>query len=714
MKSTTSCRFARIPQFLLPAIFIIASFVVTAPSVQAAASTSFGYTGGPQFFTVPAGVTSISVTAIGAGGGVWTYNGGTAAGYAGEVQGTLSVTPGEVLTIDVGGVGGSVGGTGQVGAGGWGGPSSSGGAGGDGSSGVCVPSGAPTYDGAGGGGASSVLSGITPLVVAAGGGGGGSAAGPGGAGGGTTGGNGGSGGGAGGGGGGTQVAGGAGGFSPYAVGASATSGNGGVGGSGGGSCEGGSGGGGGYFGGGGGGAGSGGSGAGGGGSSLVPTGGTTTTGVNAGYGLVKISGYLYTPTDTLSPSANPATVGTSVTYTATVTGSGPIPTGTVTFEDGGVPISSCGTSGVVALSGTGVATCSITYSSTAGSPHVITAPYSGDSNYAATSSNTVNETVDPASQTITFTSTAPTSATVGGPTYTVTATGGASGNPVTFSSGTTAICTVSGSTVTFVGTGTCDIDANQAGNTNYTAAPQAVQSVTVGKGSQTIIFTSTAPTNATVGGPTYTVTATGGASGNPVAFSSGTTAICTVSGSTVTFLGAGTCDIDANQAGNANYTAAPQAVQPVTVGKAAVTTTVTGSPNPANPGQTVTYTAVVSPNPGGGFMAFTDNGAVIAGCAAVPVDSSTGVATCSTIYRATGTHSIVATFGGDANFQGSSSPTGGVDALSETISAVVPVPSTGAVNRSSGMLAMTGGLAILVGLLLLAGFSMERRDRPGR
>ena len=51
---------------------------------------------------------------------------------------------------------------------------------------------------------------------------------------------------------------------------------------------------------------------------------------------------------------------------------------------------------------------------------------------------------------------------------------------------------------------------------NYNAAPQAQQSFTVGKGAQTITFTSTAPSGAVVGGPIYTVTATGGASANSV------------------------------------------------------------------------------------------------------------------------------------------------------------------------------------------------------
>jgi len=90
----------------------------------------------------------------------------------------------------------------------------------------------------------------------------------------------------------------------------------------------------------------------------------------------------------------------------------------------------------------------------------------------------------------------------------------------------------------------------------------AAFSPVVAKGDQTIAFTSTAPAPATVGGPTYTVTATA-TSGLPVAFTidASATSVCSISGSTVSFIGAGTCVIDANQPGNANYNAAPQVQQ---------------------------------------------------------------------------------------------------------------------------------------------------------
>src|SRR6202035_2781096 len=127
-----------------------------------------------------------------------------------------------------------------------------------------------------------------------------------------------------------------------------------------------------------------------------------------------------------------------------------------------------------------------------------------------------------------------------------------------------------------IGVGTCVIDANQAGDSNWNAAPQAQQSFAVAKGDQTITFTSTAPSGATVGGPTYTVTATA-SSGLTVTFTIDASAasVCSISGSTVSFTANGTCVIDANQAGNVNYNPAPQAQQSFAVGKGNQTTTFT-------------------------------------------------------------------------------------------------------------------------------------------
>ncbi|HJU39388.1 MAG TPA: hypothetical protein VJ724_07415, partial [Tahibacter sp.] len=82
---------------------------------------------------------------------------------------------------------------------------------------------------------------------------------------------------------------------------------------------------------------------------------------------------------------------------------------------------------------------------------------------------------------------------------------------------------------------------------------------------QTIAFTTSAPTSAQVG-TTYAVAATA-TSGLPVVFTidAASTAVCSIAGTTVTFDAVGTCTIDANQGGDANWAAAPQAQQTVTV-----------------------------------------------------------------------------------------------------------------------------------------------------
>ena len=128
------------------------------------------------------------------------------------------------------------------------------------------------------------------------------------------------------------------------------------------------------------------------------------------------------------------------------------------------------------------------------------------------------------------------------------------------------MCALAGGTVSFLGAGTCVINADQAGDATYDAAPQVQQTFTVGRGAQTISVTSAAPAAATVGGATYTVTATA-TSGLPVAFTIDAAAagVCSIAGATVSFIGIGTCVVTANQAGNAGYDPAPQVQQSFTV-----------------------------------------------------------------------------------------------------------------------------------------------------
>ena len=102
-----------------------------------------------------------------------------------------------------------------------------------------------------------------------------------------------------------------------------------------------------------------------------------------------------TSSTALASSLNPSTYGSPVTFTATVTGSGPTPTGTVTFKEGSTSL------GSGALNGSGAATFVISTLPVAGPPHAITAVYGGDGNFGGSTSSAVAQTVDKASPNVT-------------------------------------------------------------------------------------------------------------------------------------------------------------------------------------------------------------------------------------------------------------------------------------------------------------------------
>ena len=213
--------------------------------------------------------------------------------------------------------------------------------------------------------------------------------------------------------------------------------------------------------------------------------------------------------------------------------------------------------GVCAVSG-----ASVTFK--ASGTCTIDANQAGNARYTAAPQVQRTISVKALSQAISFT--APSSGTVKGSGH-LSATGGGSGNPVIFSSASGNACTVSGNTVTYTGGGSCVVDANQAGNAEYAAAPEVERAITISQLSQSITFF--APPTGTVLS-SASLSAIGGASGNPVVFSVGPgsgAGVCTVSGNAVSFHATGTCVIDANQAGNAEYAAAPQVQRTITVTK---------------------------------------------------------------------------------------------------------------------------------------------------
>jgi hypothetical protein len=125
----------------------------------ATATVTCGYTGGSQYWTVPAGITQATFTLYGAAGGQATGDESGAGGFGAEVSGTLPVTAGTVLQVNAGQVG-QQGGT-AFGGGGAGGSESVGlGGGGGGESDVRAPDASGDYP-------------VSAALLVAGGGGGG-------------------------------------------------------------------------------------------------------------------------------------------------------------------------------------------------------------------------------------------------------------------------------------------------------------------------------------------------------------------------------------------------------------------------------------------------------------------------------------------------------------------------------------------------------------
>ena len=472
----------------------------TQENLFAAVVCTFASTGAEQTFTVPADVSAVTITAIGAPGGKGNPETASTGGRGAKVSTAIAVTPGQTLYVEVGGPGG-LGGGGFNGGGG-------------------------SFFGGGGGGASDVrtqprsvplTTTDSRILVAGGGGGNGSGAGqfcnPG-----TNGGDAGSPGDAGhnerctstgptGGQPGTETAGGArgtpssGGSGGLGVGQSL--GNGALPGAGGG----------GYFGGGAGGA-NGviggidyGGGGGGGGSSYRPLVGTGPT-ITSDPPSVTFSYTVAPPTDvptttTIDSITDGGSLGVpgyvDFSVASSIPNVGVDPTGdvTVTSDDGATCTAAVATGG-----------CTITFAKT-GTRSVV-ATYAGDTVYAGSTSASYPHSVAGTAQTITVTSTPPSPAVVGG-TYSPKATSPTSSvtRPVTVTVDAAAaeVCTIDSATVVhLVHAGTCTLDFDQVGDDTYAPAQQVQQQFQVAPIPVTVTLTSSG--NPVAYGDAATVTAT--------------------------------------------------------------------------------------------------------------------------------------------------------------------------------------------------------------
>ena len=183
------------------------------------------------------------------------------------------------------------------------------------------------------------------------------------------------------------------------------------------------------------------------------------------------------------------------------------------------------------------------------------------------------------SQFIRFTSVAPPAAVIG-QTYSVAASGGASGNPIIYSidaASSPGSCSLNGTTVSFISVGTCIIDADQAGTTTYSAAAESRQKVLV-----VTALTVQQPLQVAFSGSEHhavQLSVKGGSGNGSVTYSvtDGTATGCTITHSTLTAISAGTCIVTATKAASSTYAPVSSAPTTVTLSFSSVPWRVTGA-----------------------------------------------------------------------------------------------------------------------------------------
>ena len=370
----------------------------------------------------------------------------------------------------------------------------------------------------------------------------------------------------------------------------------------------------------------------------------------------------------LGSSLNPSAYGQAVTFTAVVTQSSGtiVPTGTVILKDGSASFAT-----ITLNNGQAAFTTTKLY----GGAHPITAVYAGNTNFSGSISPVLTQTVS-AIATSTSVTSSPNPSTYGqAVTFTTTVTPSAGtiapAGTVIFKDGSTnlggralsngqaafTIATLSG--------GVHAITVVYVGNTNFTASTSPTLAQTVNQIDTSASVTSSL--NPSTFGQSVTLTAAvtpnsgTTAPAGSVTFKDGNTALATRTLSngqamyTTATLSAGGHSITVVYLGNANFTGSASPVLTQTVNPLNTGTTLVSSLNPSTLGQSVTFTATVTPSSGtatpNGSVTFMD-GATTLGTKTL----SSGKAAFATTSLTVGAHSITAVYGGGTNFNGSTPP----------------------------------------------------------
>lgn len=281
-------------------------------------------------------------------------------------------------------------------------------------------------------------------------------------------------------------------------------------------------------------------------------------------------------TTTLMSSSNPSLFGQAVTFTATVAGAGATsltPTGSVKFTVDSVPMNPVPLSnGMAALQ----------LSSLGGGPHTVSAAYSGDQAFNASSTaSPLSQTVNASGTTVTVSGSPNTSVFGQSVTFTGTVHSTAPGTPtgtITFIDGSTSlgVVTLSNGSATFTTSNLVaanhSITAQYSGDANFTAAAGSVaQSVTQAHTASALTLSTASVSAGAAVKLTAVVTAQSPSAGTPsgnVTFNDGSTvlgsATLDATGTatfTTTALAPGTHTLVAAYNGNANFMSSTSASQ---------------------------------------------------------------------------------------------------------------------------------------------------------